>query len=155
MHNEQMVAPAGGTSNQLNNSGAPQSRKKTQKVYSDFLLDSQAGTTQGVFYLDIPSHVIDIVSWLENLAQQHVYSTLETAVALIELPKHRHLVFPDATVTKTPLTPLETLRAALILAKCNSLLYNPSLPPILTRSRLDRTLRLVSCNQHTFYGLDQ
>ena len=155
MQNEKMVTHASVASNRLNNSGAPHSRKNTQKVYSDFLIDSQAGTTQGVFYLDIPSHIIDIDSWLENLAKQGGYSNLATAIELIQLPNERHLVFIDSTVTKTPLTPLDTLRAALILAKCNSLLYNPNIPPILTKSRLDRTLRLVSCNQNTFYGLDQ
>ena len=155
MHNEQMVAPAGGTSNRLNNTGAPYSRKKTQKVYSDFLLDSQAGTTQGVFYLEIPCHVIDIAAWLEKLAKQEGYVNLATAIDLIVLPNERHLVFSDSTLKKTTLTPFETLRSALILSKCNSLFYNPRIPPILTKSRLERTLRLVSCNQHTFYGLDQ
>ncbi|MGI9190479.1 MAG: hypothetical protein ACR2IL_00035 [Chitinophagaceae bacterium] len=155
MHNEQIVRNTAVASNQFNNSGGPRSRKNSQKVYSDFLSDSQVGTTQGVYYLDIPSHVNDIECWLENLAKQLGYSNLAKAIELMELPNEKHLVFSDTTLMKTSLTPFETLRSALILAKCNSLFYNPSLPPILTKSRLNRTLRLVTCNQHSFYGLDQ
>lgn len=155
MNKEQSLINVASRSNQLNNSGAPHSRKKTQKVFSDFLIDSQSGTTQGIYYVDIPKQVTDIHGWLEHLARNRGYTNFASAIESIALPAERQLVFPDSNLKKTPLTPFETLRAALILAKCNNVFYNPNIPPVLTRSRLERTLRLVSCNQHIFYGLDQ
>jgi hypothetical protein len=155
MNNEQSLINVASGSNHLNNSGAPHSRKKSQNVYSDFLIDSQSGATQGIYYVDIPKQVTDVHVWLEHLAKNRGYLNLAAAIETIALPTERHIVYLDSNLKKTPLTPSEMLRAALILAKCNNVFYNPNIPPVLTRSRLERTLRLVSCNQNTFYGLDQ
>ena len=155
MNNEQHNVQASGVSCVLNNSGGPASRKLSQDVYSDFLANTNAGIAEGIYYLIIPAHVNDHSDWLNQIAQQEGYADLDEAVTKISLPASRSLVLEDNDMPTKQLSNKELLFMALVLAKCNQVLYNPHMPLVLTQRRLERKIRLVTIQQTAFYGLDK
>lgn len=155
MNDEQNDVLASGVSCVLNNSGGPASRKVSQDVYSDFLANANVGISEGIYYLIIPAHVNDHTDWLNQLAQQEGYADLEEAVTKISLPAARSMVLEDKNIPTKKLSNKQLLFMALVLAKCNQVLYNPHMPLVLTQRRLERKIRLVTIQQTAFYGLDK
>ncbi len=155
MNDEQYDVLASGVSCVLNNSGGPASRKVSQDVYSDFLANANVGISEGIYYLIIPAHVNDHTDWLNQLAQQEGYADLDEAVTKISLPAVRSMVLEDKNIPTKKLSNKQLLFMALVLAKCNQVLYNPHMPLVLTQRRLERKIRLVTIQQIAFYGLDK
>ncbi len=155
MNDEQYDVLASGVSCVLNNTGGPASRKVSQDVYSDFLANANVGISEGIYYLIIPAHVNDHTDWLNQLAQQEGYADLEEAVTKISLPAARSMVLEDKNIPTKKLSNKQLLFMALVLAKCNQVLYNPHMPLVLTQRRLERKIRLVTIQQTAFYGLDK
>lgn len=155
MNDEEYDVLASGVSCVLNNSGGPASRKVSQDVYSDFLANTNAGITEGIYYLIIPAHVNDHTDWLNLLAQQEGYADLDEAVTKISVPAARSMVLEDKNIPTKKLSNKQLLFMALVLAKCNQVLYNPHMPLVLTQRRLERKIRLVTIQQTAFYGLDK
>lgn len=155
MNDEQHDVLASGVSCVLNNSGGPASRKVSQDVYSDFLANANVGISEGIYYLIIPPHVNDHTDWLNQLAQQEGYADLDEAVTKISLPAARSMVLEDKNIPTKKLSNKQLLFMALVLAKCNQVLYNPHMPLVLTQRRLERKIRLVTIQQTAFYGLDK
>jgi hypothetical protein len=155
MNYEQKHGVTLGVSNVLNNAGGPASRKLSQDVYSDFLANAKVGKEEGIYYLSIPANVHDLSEWLNQLARQEGFANIDEALKKIPLPPFRSMVIEDKKIKPKKCARKKTLMMALVLAKSNQFLYNPDMPLVLTKSRLERNIRLVTIQQTSFYGLDK
>lgn len=155
MNYEQQHGVALGVSHVLNNAGGPASRKLSQDVYSDFLANAKVAKEEDIYYLAIPANVQDLTEWLTQLACQEGFANIDEASKKLPLPPFRSMVIEDKKIKPKKCARKKTLMMALVLAKSNQFLYNPEMPLVLTKSRLERRIRLVTIQQTSFYGLDK
>ena len=143
------------------NAGGPMHRQRAQDLHSSLLGDTRLrinlpyaggyGITSGRF--DTPLER----AWhlLEKAGYSHPE---EAALASIDLPAERLHVqpAPPSTASRRDIRQVrgdpQVLRAALILGRCTSKLYDPERPVIWTANRLERWVNLYHCG--SFYHED-
>jgi hypothetical protein len=142
-------------SNLLHNTGGPRSRVRTEKVNMRLLESGGLVTGNERCRVALPPQTEDLERWALTMALNLNWSSLEVAAQKLKLPTVQHLVIPEPDhQLKGKQSQKERLRCALILSKCNKNYYMPESPMIFTRSRLERSVELVTINLDAYYELD-
>lgn len=136
--------------------GSPPSRLRTEHLSSrmDKVIAGIPGLT-GIRF-PIPNKEIDIHAHIQKLIRNVGFSNLDEAIAGMNLPGNRLMAIQKncGAVKPKKLTARQQLRNAIILGKTGCLLYDPSLPPVFTRRRLERELDYITFKINDFYELD-
>lgn len=144
-----------GVSDRLNNTGGPSSRVRTEQIKSSFteILSLEDETT--VVSCAVPPEIIDIENWLLQEVKDLGWASIEQAEAEFSLPSEKMLVCRYGDADQNMVVNTHGLvRAVLILARCNDSFYMPGSPLILTRKRLNRSMKLITVNIKSYYELD-
>ncbi|MGV8963787.1 MAG: hypothetical protein ACOH2V_10480 [Candidatus Saccharimonadaceae bacterium] len=142
-------------SNLLNNSGGPHSRVRSETVKESFLSGNDISAEIDCYKITIPENVPDIEEWLLQMAKAIGWDGWKEITRHILLPREKLMVFPMTDELKSTKREVRQLLAvALVLSMSNRYTYLPDGPRIFTRSRLDRSIKLLQINSNHFYELE-
>lgn len=139
----------------LHNTGGPSSRVRIEPVKEPFIINAGVSIDYGLFQLSIPKDIFDIEEWLLKIAADEGLSGWKEISEQILLPVEKLIVLPvKDNMTYADESNRSWLKAALVLSKSSHYYYLPDGPAIFTRSRLDRSIRLLKIKLENFYELD-
>ena len=142
-------------SKQLNNIGFPGSRRRSLSINSNFMDNHQMAEEVTVVSLLLPHDITNVEKWLIAQTSKMGCHTITEAEKKLTLPGDKLLVSrSNDDLVDGSLSIVDTVRNALILARCNDCFYMPGSPFIFTRKRLDRSLQLIKVNIKNYYDLD-
>jgi hypothetical protein len=139
----------------LNNSGAPMSRTRLEKISSNIFSDQHLKSHSEIISFNDFTYKHDIEYTLLKMAETIGCKDLESAIIYLKLPVERLLILPKADIKQTNEWGVhKLLRNALILSKCNKAYYTPDAPMIFSKNRLDRSIELIKINLNSYYGME-
>jgi len=143
-----------GVSDRLNNTGGPSSRVRTEQIRSCFTEILSLEDEITVVSCAVPLEIIDIEDWLLQEVKKLGWASIEQAEADFSLPAEKMLACKYGDADQNMVNTHGLVRAVLILARCNDSFYMPGSPLILTRKRLNRSMKLITINIKSYYELD-
>lgn len=151
------MQPAGSTL--LHNMGGPRSRSRSEQIRRFYPGKEECSGELLIAACPVPPEISGIEEWLLTVAAAAGLDGWEEVDRAIRLPEEKMILFPADDVVSgveesSGENPAGFLRRALILARCNRNGYLPGGPVILTRSRLERNIRLMTLNTERFYELE-
>ena len=142
--------------NLLHMGGSQESRLRTEQLSSK--MDSVIVSVPDLIGVRFPilNKELDLNERIRMLLKKEGFDGLESAVKGLQLPDCRLMAVHSSNqqANRVRLSFREELRNALILGKTGMLLYDPLLPPVFTRRRLERELDYITINTRDFYELD-
>ncbi|MFM7328686.1 MAG: hypothetical protein ACKO3B_08130 [Bacteroidota bacterium] len=140
----------------LNMSGSPPSRERIVTIYTVVPLKIARYEQYEAIWLHLPPPERDLMEHLGQLALQAGYKNLGAALNSIRIPDGRLMAILEQPKEPDwpPATPERQLRNALLLAKTATLTYDPEIPPVFTRRRLQRHMTLIHIRLENYYELD-
>lgn len=140
----------------LHMGGSQESRLRTEKLSSK--MDSVLIGVPGLIGVRFPilHKELDLNERIRMLLKKEGFDGIDAAVKALQLPDCRLMAVHSSNqpASRVRLSAREELRNALILGKTGMLLYDPHLPPVFTRRRLERELDYITINTKDFYELD-
>lgn len=140
----------------LHMGGAPNTRENSLRIDKVYPLKTDRYDEFDNIWFPLPPPDTDLQEHLHGLAIQAGYKDLKRSFADISIPDRRMWVLrhppKDADAVKP--SPVWQLRNALLLAKASTLLYDPAIPPVFTRRRLERNIKIILIRLETYYELD-
>lgn len=152
-HEDRQWSPASG---HLHMGGAPPTREQSVRIDTYFPLKLANYQMYDNIWFPVPPPETDLMEHLEALAIEAGYKDLKRSFAEIRIPDSRLWVLIDRQRDADAVKPApdRQLRNALLLAKTGTLVYDPNIPPVFTRRRLQRSMTLINIPLENFYGLD-
>lgn len=134
--------------------GGPISRQRTERIHADYLAAEGIAESTGIYSLALPDNLPDPEEWLTELLAMTPWRSFAEAAEQLGLPGVEMMVFKESPGSGADVDVTQTLRNALILSKCNEVLYKPQSPMIFTAKRLRRCIKLVEINIDNYYGME-
>lgn len=143
----------------LHNMGGPRSRSRSEQIRRFYPGKEECLRELVIEACKVPQEISDIGEWLLTVASAAGLTGWEEVDRAISLPQEKMILFPVNKTTSgvgesSGDNSVEFLQRALILARCNRNGYLPDGPVILTCSRLERSIRLMTIDIERFYELE-
>ena len=140
---------------ELNNSGGPRSRVRSESIKKNYLEESAVASVSGIISVPIPKNVNDLEWYYLNMAKELGWNSWQEAVRNLPMPEGKKIIIEtDEVMHNATLNKYDILKNALVLAKCNQVNYQPDGEMIFTHKRLDRKVKLYNIQLNKFYELD-